>query len=74
VESARTVEWATLEVFLGGLTDSEGADLMSAKLKILLAEDEPSIRCYIQTLMSQWECELAVEQTGADAITRAANL
>jgi DNA-binding response OmpR family regulator len=40
--------------------------------KILLAEDEPSMRRYIQMIMSRWDCELAVEQTGADAISRAA--
>jgi|SRR5271168_4657837 len=45
---------------------------MLRKPKIFLAEDEPSMRRYIHTLMSQWECELAVEQTGADAIRRAA--
>jgi CheY-like chemotaxis protein len=48
-----------------------GANLMP-KLKILLAEDEPSMARYIQMLMSEWDCELAVEQTGADAISRAA--
>ena len=42
------------------------------KRKILIAEDEPSMRRYIQTLMSRWDCELAVEPTGADAISRAA--
>src|SRR5271163_4117676 len=46
--------------------------LTSKKLKILLAEDEPSMRRYIQTLMSCWDCELTVEPTGADAIRRAA--
>jgi two-component system, OmpR family, response regulator MprA len=45
---------------------------MSKKPKILIAEDEPSMRRYIQTLMSRWDCELVVEQTGADAISRAA--
>lgn len=40
--------------------------------KILLAEDEPSMRRYIQTIMSRWDCELAVEPSGADAIRRAA--
>jgi two-component system KDP operon response regulator KdpE len=44
---------------------------MSKKPKILLAEDDPCLIRYVQTLMSQWECELAVEQTGADAISRA---
>jgi CheY-like chemotaxis protein len=45
---------------------------VSKKFKILLAEDDPFLIRYIQTLMSKWECELAVEQTGADAISRAA--
>ena len=45
---------------------------MSKRLKILLAEDDPFLVRYIQTLMSRWNCELAVEQTGADAIRRAA--
>lgn len=40
--------------------------------KILLAEDEPSMRRYIQMIMSRWDCELAVEPSGADAIRRAA--
>ena len=43
-----------------------------SKRKILFAEDESSMRRYIQTLMSRWDCELVVEQTGADAISRAA--
>ena len=45
---------------------------MSKKLKILLAEDDPSLIRYMQTLMSRWDCELAVEPSGADAIRRAA--
>jgi CheY-like chemotaxis protein len=45
---------------------------MSKKLKILLAEDDPCLIRYVQTLISQWECELAVEPTGADAVSRAA--
>jgi CheY-like chemotaxis protein len=40
--------------------------------KILLAEDEPSMRRYIQLIMSRWDCELAVEQTAERAILRAA--
>jgi CheY-like chemotaxis protein len=40
--------------------------------KILLAEDEPSMRRYIQMIVSRWDCELAVEPSGADAIRRAA--
>jgi CheY-like chemotaxis protein len=45
---------------------------MSKKFKILLAEDEPSMRRYVQMIMSRWDCELAVEVTGAEAINRAA--
>ena len=45
---------------------------MSKKLKILLAEDEPSMRHYIRTLMSQWGCDLAIEPTAEGAIQRAA--
>src|SRR5271154_5426743 len=45
---------------------------MPKKLKILLAEDEPSMRHYIRTLMSQWGCELAIEPTAEGAIERAA--
>jgi CheY-like chemotaxis protein len=40
--------------------------------KILLAEDEPSMRRYIQMIVSRWDCGLAVEPSGADAIRRAA--
>jgi DNA-binding NtrC family response regulator len=36
---------------------------MSTKLKILLAEDEPSLCRYIETLLDQWECDIVVEQT-----------
>ena len=32
------------------------------------AEDEPSMRRYIQTLMSPWDCELAIESTAEGAI------
>ena len=45
---------------------------MSKKLKILLAEDEPSMREYIQMIMSRWDCELAIESTAEGAIQRAA--
>src|SRR5271168_2858567 len=45
---------------------------MPKKLKILVAEDEPSMRHYIRTLMSQWGCELAIEPTAEGAIQRAA--
>jgi CheY-like chemotaxis protein len=30
------------------------------------------MRRYIQTILRRWNCELAIEQTGADAISRAA--
>jgi hypothetical protein len=55
-----------------GLTDSEGADLMLGKPKILLVEDELSMKCYIQMIMSRWDCELAIESTAERAIQRAA--
>jgi CheY-like chemotaxis protein len=45
---------------------------MLRKTKLLFVEDEPSMRRYVQALMSQWQCELEVEQTGADAVRRAA--
>ena len=45
---------------------------MSKKLKILVAEDEPSLRRHIQTLMGQWDCDLAVEPTAERGIQRAA--
>jgi CheY-like chemotaxis protein len=45
---------------------------MSKKPKILLAEDEPSMRRYIQMIMSRWDCELAIEPTAEGAIQRAA--
>ena len=45
---------------------------MSKKFKILLAEDDPFLIRYIRTMLSRWDCELAVEPTGADAIRRAA--
>ena len=45
---------------------------MSKKLKILLAEDEPSLCRYIETLLSRWKCEVLVEQTAERAIQRAA--
>jgi DNA-binding response OmpR family regulator len=44
---------------------------MSNRLKILLAEDELSLSRYIETLLSQWECDIAVEQTAERAIRRA---
>ncbi len=45
---------------------------MLRKTKLLFVEDEPSMRRYVHALISQWQCELEVEQTGADAIRRAA--
>ena len=45
---------------------------MLGKLKSLLAEDEPSMRRYIQMTMSRWDCELAIEPTAEGAIQRAA--
>jgi len=45
---------------------------MSKKLKILLAEDDPFLIRYMQTLMGRWDCDLAVEQTAERAIQRAA--
>ena len=44
---------------------------MSNRLKILLAEDEPSLSRYIETLLSQWDCDVVVEQTAERAIRRA---
>ena len=46
--------------------------LMLKKTKILLAQDEPSTKRYIQMIMSRWDCELAIEPTAEDAIQRAA--
>ena len=43
-----------------------------SKKRILLAEDDPCLVEYMQTLMSRWDCQLAVEPSGADAIRRAA--
>ena len=47
---------------------------MSKKPKILIAEDEPSMTRYIQTLMSSWDCDLAIEPTAEGAIQRAVTL
>ena len=44
---------------------------MSGKLKVLLAEDDPSLSRYFQSLLNQWGCEIAVEQTGEGAVRRA---
>jgi two-component system OmpR family response regulator len=45
---------------------------MSGKLKVLLAEDDPSLSRYFQSLLRQWGCEIAVVQTGEAAVRRAA--
>jgi CheY-like chemotaxis protein len=45
---------------------------MSKRLNILLAEDDPFLVRYIQTLMSRWDCELAIESSAEGAIQRAA--
>jgi CheY-like chemotaxis protein len=50
---------------------SENLSLMPTKLKVLLAEDEPSMRRYIKTLMSRWDCDLATEPTAEGAIQQA---
>lgn len=42
--------------------------------KLLLAEDDPALSRYIQTILSRWDCELAVEQTAEGAIRRAATV
>lgn len=42
--------------------------------KLLLAEDDPSLSRYIQTILSRWDCDVAVEQTAEGAIQRAATL
>jgi CheY-like chemotaxis protein len=41
-------------------------------LKILVAEDDSLLAQYYVTLLSQWNCETAIEHTGTDAIRRAA--
>jgi DNA-binding NtrC family response regulator len=43
-----------------------------SKTKILIAEDDYFLARYLQKLMSRWDCDLAVEQTASDAISRAA--
>ena len=45
---------------------------MSGKLKILIAEDEPTMAIHLQLIMSRWDCELAIEPTAEGAIQRAA--
>jgi two-component system OmpR family response regulator len=46
---------------------------MPNRVKILLAEDDPSLSRYIETLLSQWDCDVVVEQTAELAIRRAAS-
>jgi CheY-like chemotaxis protein len=46
---------------------------MRGKTKILVAEDEPNLCCYLAVLLDQMNCEIAVEHNGKDAIRRAAN-
>jgi CheY-like chemotaxis protein len=41
-------------------------------LKILVAEDDSLLAQYYVTLLSQWNCETVVENTGTAAIRRAA--
>jgi two-component system OmpR family response regulator len=40
--------------------------------RILLAEDSRSLSRYIEMLLSQWDCDIVVEQTAERAIRRAA--
>ena len=40
--------------------------------KVLVAEDDRNLAHYYEMLLSQWNCETAVEHTGTDAIHRAA--
>jgi CheY-like chemotaxis protein len=44
---------------------------MMEMLKILVAEDDHNLAHYYVTLLSQWDCETAVEHTDTDAIRRA---
>ena len=48
--------------------------LQAMSKKILLAEDEPSMRGHVQMIMSRWDCDLAIEPTAEGAIQRAATL
>jgi two-component system OmpR family response regulator len=41
-------------------------------LKILVAEDDPCLRRYIEGLLTHWDCEVQVEENGEGAIRRAA--
>ena len=45
---------------------------MFTKPTILVVEDELSMRFYVKTLMSRWDCELTIESTAESAIQRAA--
>jgi DNA-binding response OmpR family regulator len=45
---------------------------LSGTTKVLIGEDEPSLCRYLVMLLSQMNCEIAVEHNGADAIRRAA--
>ena len=47
---------------------------MCGKLKVLLAEDDPSLSRYSQSLLNQWGCETAAVQTGEGAVRLAAGL
>jgi hypothetical protein len=55
-------EWRDNRVYL----------LMSRKTRILLAEDDPCLSLYVQTILSRWDCKLAIEPTAEGAIQRAA--
>jgi two-component system, OmpR family, response regulator len=48
--------------------------MVRAKLRVLVAEDEPSLAQVYAMLLSQWNCETVVEHTGKDAVRRAATL
>jgi DNA-binding response OmpR family regulator len=39
--------------------------------KILVAEDDPYLSRYIQTILTRWGCDVVVEQTAERAILRA---
>lgn len=44
---------------------------LAAKIKVLVADDEPAIADYIAACLNQWNCKAAVEYSGADAVRRA---
>lgn len=52
--------------------EGRGLQAMSKRFKILVAEDERSMTLHVQMIMSQWDCELAIEPTAEGAIERAA--